>query len=704
MPPQAAAAETDWFSQNAPPSKPIKSVRPPSSSDWFADNAPIGGRPSESAQAAALAPSTMAAARRGATVPMDYAGMEAGGGGAPSKETGIPAPPPPLRPAGETLAEGATRELGPSAKWAGAGLLTMAAPEVGLPAAVGLAGLGGAGGEAAHQIAQHAVTPKEAPKSAAESATNIGIAGAETGSAELIGKGTLKVAGAVAKRFLNPAGQAIEDVFRAAGPPSDPGFRSNVEVAANDLGNAYKRTPIPPEAKGGIINPDMRIRSSVDAINNELKSIYLTERVPQIARATQAGAQVQLRSVDSAVLTDISKRLSRTLPINDPAIGAVQKLMADPRSVLSVAETDSLGRAVNTMLRDFESMTPADRAAAGITRRMAGLKDLDRGISTDLNGRLRQLGLPGLEDYERRYAAMSSVRDGLERGMNKAEASRWSMRLREFFSPSGIHGGVSGNLSISPGRRIESGMRTMAETSTPTPTLPPPPSAAAGPAPPAPIPAPPAAAASPVGVPPPLEFPPRTPNAMWSGVQPKAGFDQPSAMVSSVRPPENVKGPSVRADAGAKGSSAPTFYRSEAAPLARKYGLIPREPSAPGLVSFQDSTTGGSIEMKDGFTEDQLAAKVKAHRDAMAATSAGGKSDLQATKRAAATSRFAHEAAPATGTVKAEMGKLKLFDLVTPRQQTTLETLMRGPRWRDMEAVDRSAAIKAVLQGGKPTS
>src|SRR4029077_4494456 len=152
---------------------------------------------------------------------------------------------------------------------------------------------------------------------------------------------------------------------------------------------------------------------------------------------------------------------------------------------------------------------------------------------------------------------------------------------------------------------------------------------------------------------------------------------------------------------GGKSSPSATFFRSEAAPLARKYGLIPREPSSPGLVSFQDSTTGGSIEMKDGFTEDQLAAKVKAHRDAMAATSEGSKSDLQAAKRDAATSRFAHEAAPASGMVKAEMGKLKLFDLVTPRQQTTLETMMRGPRWKSMEAAYRSAAIKNVLAGGK---
>src|SRR4029077_18930037 len=117
--------------------------------------------------------------------------------------------------------------------------------------------------------------------------------------------------------FLNPRGTAIEDVFRASGPPSDPGFRANVEAAANDLGNAYKRTPIPAEAKGGVINPDMRVRASVDAINNELRNMYHTERATQIARATRRGMQVRLPSIAPAVLGDISKRLSRTLPIND---------------------------------------------------------------------------------------------------------------------------------------------------------------------------------------------------------------------------------------------------------------------------------------------------------------------------------------------------------------------------------------------------
>lgn len=452
----------------------------------------------------------------------------------------------------------------------------MAAPEVGIPAAVALATLGGAGGEAAHQIVQHIATPPEAPKSSTEAAKKIGGAGAETGTAELVGRGTLKVGGAVAKRFFNPAGQAIEDVFRAGGPPSDPGFRSNIEVAANDLGNAYKRTPIPAEAKGGIINPDMRIRSSVDAINNELRNIYETERAAQINQASQIGAQVPVK-IDQAVLADVSKRLSRTLPINSPELAVVNKLMQQPTAALPVTELDSLARAVNTMLRDFESMTPAERQAAGITRRMAGLKELDRGLAASLNGKLNELGMPGLQDYERRYAAMSSIRDALQGKMNKAEAARWSMRLREFFSPSGLHGGVTSNLTVLPGRRIESGMRELSKTSKPTPAIPAPPS-------------------------------------------PK--------------------------------------------------GLLPAPPGELGWTPPPD-TSGPNP----------------------------GQSGRWTTPKALLPSS---EAAPAKGVVGQAFKQLGLSDLLTPRQQTTLETLISGPRYKGMDSVDREAAIRSVLTAGKP--
>ena len=52
---------------------------------------------------------------------------------------------------------------------------------------------------------------------------------------------------------------------------------------------------------------------------------------------------------------------------------------------------------------------------------------------------------------------------------------------------------------------------------------------------------------------------------------------------------------------------------------------------------------------------------------------------------------------PPAGLVKQEFGKIGLSDLVTPRQSTTLETLMRGPRWRDMDRAERIAAVRDIL-------
>jgi hypothetical protein len=59
--------------------------------------------------------------------------------------------------------------------------------------------------------------------------------------------------------------------------------------------------------------------------------------------------------------------------------------------------------------------------------------------------------------------------------------------------------------------------------------------------------------------------------------------------------------------------------------------------------------------------------------------------------------------APASGIVGATFKQLGITDLVTPRQQKTLETLVRGPRWKDMDALDRTAAVRSVLNGkGQP--
>jgi hypothetical protein len=89
--------------------------------------------------------------------------------------------------------------------------------------------------------------------------------------------------------------------------------------------------------------------------------------------------------------------------------------------------------------------------------------------------------------------------------------------------------------------------------------------------------------------------------------------------------------------------------------IAHQLGLMEREPSAPGLVSFQDSQTGGSIEMREGFTDQQLADKVAAHRAAMKASPPG--SDIAAEKAARAKDTYEQDLAARLKGARKSKGK-----------------------------------------------
>ena len=39
--------------------------------------------------------------------------------------------------------------------------------------------------------------------------------------------------------------------------------------------------------------------------------------------------------------------------------------------------------------------------------------------------------------------------------------------------------------------------------------------------------------------------------------------------------------------------------------------------------------------------------------------------------------------------------------LLTKQMQSTLETMIRGPRWKGMEGVDKVAAINRIISGAK---
>ena len=53
---------------------------------------------------------------------------------------------------------------------------------------------------------------------------------------------------------------------------------------------------------------------------------------------------------------------------------------------------------------------------------------------------------------------------------------------------------------------------------------------------------------------------------------------------------------------------------------------------------------------------------------------------------------------PAVGIVGQEFNKLGMQDQqVNPRQQTTLETMMHGPRWKDLDPEEKVEHVKDIL-------
>jgi len=217
---------------------------------------------------------------------------------------------------------------------------------------------------------------------------------------------------------LHPAAvDGVEHIFRAAAPVgSDPGFRANLYAAAGDLNEIGQKLNLN-DAKGGMLRPDMRVRATVQGINDHLSQMYNTERAPQIARNAAVPVSMQVGADASNGLNFLSKTAGT---VADRALAAKAQ-----QGVLSLAETDQLARTVNSALRDFESMTPSDRAASAATqRRLASLKALDQELGNKISDTLSQRGEGGIREYERRYAALSSVRDQLQARMNMAELQR----------------------------------------------------------------------------------------------------------------------------------------------------------------------------------------------------------------------------------------------------------------------------------------
>lgn len=211
------------------------------------------------------------------------------------------------------------------------------------------------------------------------------------------------------------AQSGVEDIFRAAAPTGkNIGFRENLNVVAPDLADIARKVDIS-EAKGGIINPDMRVRATVDAIRSHLDEMYQNERAPQIERNAQL--PVKVGTNPNAV---------RGLEYLEGTAGDVADSQLARKALdgatLTVAEADKLAKVANQTLLSFERATPEGKMQLQTANpKVGGLKALDNDLRDNLNGVLMDNGEKGLYSYERRYAGLSSVLDQLQTRMNATE-------------------------------------------------------------------------------------------------------------------------------------------------------------------------------------------------------------------------------------------------------------------------------------------
>lgn len=261
--------------------------------------------------------------------------------------------------------------------------------------------------------------------------------------------------------------RGAEEIFRASAPTaSNPGYRANVYAAAGDLAEVGRKIDLA-ESKGGVITPDMRVRATVQALNDHLGEMYQQERAPQIARHADAPVNVKL-GADAEMGLQYLKRSAGAMPDVDASTLRTIAAKAIDTGAVSVAEADQLGRIANQHLKNFESMTPSEKLEVlSKTPKIAGLKALDVGLGKNLNSALAGAGEPGLRAYERRYAAVSEVRDQLQSRMNATELPRSIPGARLVRA---VLGGKSGIASASQaavadvniGKQLQSGLKRLA--------------------------------------------------------------------------------------------------------------------------------------------------------------------------------------------------------------------------------------------------
>ena len=271
--------------------------------------------------------------------------------------------------------------------------------------------------------------------------------------------------GIAAENLAEPlARRGAEKIFRGVRPAGgEIQFRENLAKALPDLAEVERNAPLGKSGtKGGIINPDMRIRQTVDNIDNRLSDIWKEQRQPQIDRNADAHTITReqlLGKLEPDEVKAIEKKLDTTIPEN-----------------MNLQEADNMLKTVNARLRRVEGMDPQSQALA--KELSPTLEDLD-GMKKTLHGAigkaLEDRGETGIREFNQRYGALSEVRNALRNRMNPTEATRLLDDVR-------LHGGTRGlgilerlHITPSPGRLVQKGLEGLSRSELRPPATPPPP-------------------------------------------------------------------------------------------------------------------------------------------------------------------------------------------------------------------------------------
>jgi hypothetical protein len=215
---------------------------------------------------------------------------------------------------------------------------------------------------------------------------------------------------------------ATDRLVRATAPTAtDVRARANFHAAAGDLAQVADKVEWDKVRGGkglteGSTAPDMRPRAVLQAVNERMGEMYKAEVEPKIQ--AMEGVPAKLNANPEAY-----KFLATTA--GDETIRSLaQKAAAHPESI-SVPEAYQLSRAVNAELVKFESL-PADQQYLARTTNPAinKLDGLDESLNNTISQSFKDRGIGGIDNFNRRYAAMASVRRGLNIRVNAAELQR----------------------------------------------------------------------------------------------------------------------------------------------------------------------------------------------------------------------------------------------------------------------------------------